>query len=43
LGYKPGLLPVTEATAREVLSLPIYPELGDENLTAVVSAIVDFY
>ncbi|HKD92634.1 MAG TPA: DegT/DnrJ/EryC1/StrS family aminotransferase [Terriglobales bacterium] len=43
LGYLPGSLPVTEAVAGEVLSLPIYPELRDEQLQAVVRAIADFY
>lgn len=32
-------LPETERAAREVLSLPIYPELSDEDVSAVISAV----
>lgn len=35
----PGSLPVTERLAGEVLSLPIYPELTDEEVRAVASAV----
>lgn len=30
LGYREGDFPVSERLSREVLSLPVYPELGDE-------------
>ncbi|MGH9404451.1 MAG: DegT/DnrJ/EryC1/StrS family aminotransferase [Terriglobia bacterium] len=43
LGYAPGAFPEAESASREVLSLPIYPELGDERQLAVVEAIRDFY
>lgn len=33
-----GGLPVTERLAREVLSLPMYPELADDDVDAVISA-----
>lgn len=33
-------LPVTERVAREILSLPLYPELADEAITAVASAVI---
>jgi dTDP-4-amino-4,6-dideoxygalactose transaminase len=39
LGYKAGDLPVTEQAASEVLSLPIYPELRDEQVEMVVEVI----
>jgi dTDP-4-amino-4,6-dideoxygalactose transaminase len=43
LGYKPGQLPQAEAASREVLALPIYPELGLDRQTTVVRAIAKFY
>ncbi|MEQ9398203.1 MAG: DegT/DnrJ/EryC1/StrS family aminotransferase [Longimicrobiales bacterium] len=43
LGYGPGDLPVTERLCTEVLSLPIFPELGRERLERVAEAIRDFY
>lgn len=39
LGMKPGSLPVAEEAAREVLSLPMYPELSEEQIAAVVNAV----
>lgn len=42
LGYGPGCLPATEAAAREVLSLPLYPELGWGELDTVCDAVDDF-
>jgi len=37
LGYKPGQFPAAERVAREVLSLPLYPELAPELIETVVS------
>jgi dTDP-4-amino-4,6-dideoxygalactose transaminase len=42
LGHKPGDFPVSETASQEVLSLPIYPELTEEQQRAVVAAIADF-
>jgi dTDP-4-amino-4,6-dideoxygalactose transaminase len=42
LGHKPGDFPVTEQACREVLSLPIYPELGAEKQRQVVEAVAKF-
>ncbi len=43
LGGREGELPVAEQACREVLSLPIYPELGEEAQMRVVEAIRSFY
>lgn len=43
LGYKKGDLPVAEEMATKVLSIPIYPELGDEAKQYVCDAIMAFY
>jgi dTDP-4-amino-4,6-dideoxygalactose transaminase len=39
LGYKQGDLPASEAAAAEVLSLPVFPELGAERQELVVRGI----
>ncbi len=39
LKYKQGDFPESESAGREVLSLPIYPELSEEQQRAVVAAI----
>ncbi|MFN0135365.1 MAG: DegT/DnrJ/EryC1/StrS family aminotransferase [Phycisphaerae bacterium] len=43
LGRKAGEFPHAEAAAREVLALPMYPELTDAQQAAVVGAIREFY
>ena len=43
LGYSKGDLPVSEQLAQEVLSLPVYPELTDAQMEAVVTRISEFY
>jgi len=43
LGCPAGTFPEAEKAAREVLSLPIYPELTPAQKETVVGAIVDFY
>jgi dTDP-4-amino-4,6-dideoxygalactose transaminase len=43
LGYKAGSLPVTEAAAAQVLSLPIYPELSRAQQDWVIESIRGFY
>ncbi|HLI75505.1 MAG TPA: DegT/DnrJ/EryC1/StrS family aminotransferase [Acidobacteriaceae bacterium] len=42
LNYKPGDLPHAEAAAHEVLALPMYPELREDEVEAVVRAISSF-
>ena len=43
LGYKEGDFPVTERVAKEMLSLPMYPELTEEQIKYVCGAIQEFY
>jgi len=43
LEYKEGQLPGAETASREVLALPIYPELTAEQQLAVVRSIAAFY
>ena len=38
-GYSSGMLPVTEAVAERIVSLPMYPELTAEQLLQVSSAV----
>ena len=39
LGYREGQLPVTETTCREVMSLPIFPELTEDEVEQVGAAL----
>ncbi len=43
LGYKPGDLPATERMAKRILSLPMFPELTDEQIDTVIASIANFY
>lgn len=43
LGYEPGSLPVTEQCAREVLSIPVFPELTSDEHRTVVGRICEFF
>jgi dTDP-4-amino-4,6-dideoxygalactose transaminase len=43
LGYKQGDFPLSEAAAHEVLALPMYPELRDDEQQTVVETIASFY
>ncbi len=38
-GYQRGSLPVTERVAERIVSLPMYPELTDEQLAYVIAAV----
>ena len=43
LGYKTGDFPESERAANEVLALPIYPELREDEIETVVEAVRRFY
>jgi dTDP-4-amino-4,6-dideoxygalactose transaminase len=43
LGYREGDLPESERAAREVLALPMFPELSEDEQQRVVSKIAEFY
>ena len=42
-GYKAGDFPVSEQLAQEVLALPIFAELTEEEITTVAGLIREFY
>ncbi len=42
LGYQAGVFPIAEQAAREILSLPLYPELAPEDVRTVVDAMNAF-
>ncbi|MCI0433359.1 MAG: DegT/DnrJ/EryC1/StrS family aminotransferase [Gemmatimonadetes bacterium] len=43
LGHGPGDYPASETAARDVLALPVYPELTEAQLAEVVRGIASFY
>ncbi len=43
LGYKKGDFPVAEKLVNEILSLPMYPELTEEQIEYVCEKIKAFY
>jgi dTDP-4-amino-4,6-dideoxygalactose transaminase len=42
LGYKKGDFPITEKCAREIISLPMYPELDEVKIKRIAEAISKF-
>ena len=42
LGYREGQMPVAERASREVLALPIFPELGEARVRRVVDTVTSF-
>ncbi|MFH1905626.1 MAG: DegT/DnrJ/EryC1/StrS family aminotransferase [bacterium] len=43
LGFKKGNFPVSEMLADRILSLPMFPEITDEQIDSVVKVIKEFY
>ncbi len=43
MGYKQGQFPVVERVSREVLGLPIYPELEDWQINYVIESVREFF
>jgi dTDP-4-amino-4,6-dideoxygalactose transaminase len=43
LGFGAGAFPLTEALSRELLSLPLFPGMTDEQLDTVVAAVTRFF
>jgi dTDP-4-amino-4,6-dideoxygalactose transaminase len=41
LGWQEGSLPVSEQASRETLALPLYPEMTEEQITEVVTAVIE--
>ena len=43
LGYREGEMPESERASREVLALPLYPELTDDQQAYVIRSVQEFY
>jgi dTDP-4-amino-4,6-dideoxygalactose transaminase len=43
LGYRPGSMPAAEQATDSVISLPVYPEMTDQQQDAVIEAVLSFY
>jgi len=42
LGYKKGDFPVTDKQVETILSLPVYPELTDEQINYICDSVIEF-
>jgi len=38
-GFERGMLPVTEAAAERIVSLPMYPEMTEEQIQLVINTV----
>jgi dTDP-4-amino-4,6-dideoxygalactose transaminase len=43
LGHRAGDFPVAEKASREVLSLPMFPELTEAQIQRVAAVVKDFF
>lgn len=43
IGFKPGDFPLTESFAKKVLSLPMFPEIQEEEISYICNKIRQFY
>jgi len=43
LGMQKGFLPISETASEEILSLPLYPEIGLDEMDCVIKKIRDFF
>jgi len=43
LNYKRGDFPVTEKVSEEILSLPIYPELEEKEISYIIAKIINYF
>jgi dTDP-4-amino-4,6-dideoxygalactose transaminase len=43
LGHSPDDFPVASQLQPQILSLPVYPELNEENIIYIADAIKSFY
>jgi dTDP-4-amino-4,6-dideoxygalactose transaminase len=43
LGYRQGNLPESEKAAKEVLAIPVYPELTEQMKEYTSETIIEFY
>lgn len=43
LGHKKGAFPVSEAASKNVMSLPVYPQMTDEEIDYIIKAIKTYY
>jgi dTDP-4-amino-4,6-dideoxygalactose transaminase len=43
LGYQKGDLPVSERVAKEIFSIPVYPELSAQQVQTIISSVIESY
>jgi dTDP-4-amino-4,6-dideoxygalactose transaminase len=41
-GFGEGSLPITERVVREIISIPVYPELEEEQIQRIIDALTEF-